>query len=107
MLGVNPTVLKTIILFSSVLLASASVATAGIISLVGLMIPHICRMLFGPDNKRLIPVSMAFGASYLTVVDILARSLFTFEVPVGIFTTFAGAPFFIILLKKVRGAGWD
>ena len=51
--------------------------------------------------------AMAFGASYLTVVDILARSLFTFEVPVGIFTTFAGAPFFIILLKKVRGAGWD
>ena len=107
MLGVNPALFKAVILFASTLLASASVATAGIISLTGLMIPHICRMLFGPDNKRLIPLSMTFGASYLTVVDIFARSIFTFEIPVGIFTTFAGAPFFIILLKKVRGAGWN
>lgn len=105
-LGLNPYVLKGIILFAATLLASTSVATSGIISLAGLMVPHACRMMFGPDNKRLIPLSITFGASYLTAVDIFARSIASFEIPVGIFTTFMGAPFFIILLKKVRGGGW-
>ncbi len=107
MLGVNPKIYKGIIIFAATLLASSSVAVTGIISLVCLMIPHICRMLFGADNKRLIPLSMAFGASYLTLVDIFSRNLFTFEIPVGIFTTFLGAPFFILLLRKVRNAGWN
>ncbi|NLH02166.1 MAG: iron ABC transporter permease [Clostridiales bacterium] len=106
-LGVNPALYKGIIIFAATLLASSSVAVTGIISLVGLMIPHVCRMLFGPDNKKLVPLSMALGASYLTVVDTFARNLFTFEIPVGIFTTFLGAPFFIILLRKVRSAGWN
>jgi iron complex transport system permease protein len=107
MLGVHPAIYKGIIIFAATLLASSSVAVTGIISLVGLMIPHICRMLFGPDNRRLIPLSMAFGASYLTIVDTFARNMFTFEIPVGIFTTILGAPFFIILLRKVRNAGWN
>lgn len=107
MLGVNPGLYKGLIIFAATLLASSSVAVTGIISLVGLMIPHICRMLFGPDNKQLVPLSMAFGASYLTIVDTFARNLFTFEIPVGIFTTLLGAPFFIILLRKVRNAGWN
>jgi iron complex transport system permease protein len=106
-LGVNPAIYKGIIMFAATLLASSSVAVSGIISLVGLMIPHICRMLFGADNKKLIPLSMTLGASYLAIVDTFARNLFTFEVPVGIFTTFLGAPFFIILLRKVRNTGWN
>jgi len=107
MLGVDPKHVKGLVLLGATLLASASVAVCGIVGLVGLMVPHICRMLFGPDNKRLLPLSMAFGAAYLTLVDTLARNLFTFEVPVGIFTTFLGAPFFILLLRKVRNAGWN
>ena len=106
-LGVNPKVFKLIIIFAATLLASSSVAVSGIISLVGLMVPHICRMMFGPDNAKLIPLSMTFGASYLMIVDTVSRNLFTFEVPVGIFTTFLGAPFFIILLRKVRSIGWN
>jgi len=58
-------------------------------------------MLIGADNRALIPVSMALGASYLTVVDIFSRTLFTFEMPVGIFTTLIGAPFFILLLRRM------
>lgn len=107
MLGLNPTVEKAVVILAATLLASASVAVCGIISLVGLMIPHICRMLFGSDNQKLIPLSMSLGASYLTLVDTLARTLFTFEIPVGVFTTFLGAPFFIILLRKTRNAGWN
>lgn len=107
MLGTDPGRLKALVLAGAALLASSSVAVTGIISLVGLIVPHVCRMLFGPDNKRLIPLSMALGASYLTIVDTIARNLFTFEVPVGIFTTLLGAPFFIFLLRKVRNAGWN
>lgn len=107
MLGLNPIFYKVVFIFSATLLASSSVAVSGIIGLVGLMIPHVSRMIFGPDNSKLIPLSMAFGASYLTIVDTFSRSLFTFEIPVGIFTTFLGAPFFIILLRKVRSIGWD
>lgn len=107
MLGINPTVYKAIFIFASTLLASSAVSVTGIIGLVGLMIPHICRMLFGSDNERLIPLSMAMGAAYLTIVDTFARNLFTFEVPVGIFTTFLGAPFFIALLRMSRNDGWN
>ena len=107
MLGADPRLLRGAVLLSATLLASASVSVSGILSLVGLMIPHICRMLFGADHRRLIPLSMSLGAAYLTAVDTLARTLFTFEIPVGIFTTFLGAPFFVVLLRKARSIGWN
>ena len=106
MLGVNPLLYKSAVIFAATLLASSSVAVTGIIGLVGLMIPHICRMLFGSNNDTLIPLSMAAGAVYLTIVDTFARNILTFEIPVGIFTTFLGAPFFIFLLRRSRRTGW-
>ncbi len=99
-LGVNVKRDKVILIISASILATSSVSVAGIIGLVGLIIPHIVRMIFGADNRTLIPISIIVGASFLTIVDIFSRTLFTFEVPIGIFTTIIGAPFFIFLLRR-------
>jgi iron complex transport system permease protein len=84
------------------LITSAATAVAGIIGWVGLIIPHLIRMMVGVDNRRVVPLSAALGASYLLLADDLARSLASFEVPVGIFTSIIGIPFFIFLLRKSR-----
>jgi iron complex transport system permease protein len=103
--GLNPEREKLLLLIPATLAASAAVAVAGIIGMVGLVVPHMVRMLVGPDNTRTLPVSCAFGGTFLVLVDDLARAITTFEVPVGIFTTLIGGPFFIYLLKK-SGAGF-
>jgi iron complex transport system permease protein len=72
---------------------------------VGLIIPHITRMLVGPDNKVLIPASALIGAIYLIVVDDVSRMLFNVEIPIGITTSLIGIPFFAIILKMAR-SGW-
>jgi iron complex transport system permease protein len=79
---------------------------SGIIGWVGLVIPHIGRMLVGNDNKILIPVSFALGASFLIIVDDVARLLSGAEIPLGILTALVGGPFFVYLLKKTKGGGW-
>lgn len=99
-LGVDLKKDKMILIFFASILATSSVSVSGVISLVGLMIPHIVRLLFGADNRNIIPVSMCLGGAYLTFVDIFSRSLMSFEIPIGIFTTLIGAPFFIYLLRK-------
>lgn len=98
--GLNPEREKLFILLPATLVASASVAVAGIIGMVGLVVPHMVRMLVGPDNTRTLPVSFAFGGAFLVLVDDLSRAVTTFEVPTGIFTTLLGGPFFIWLLKR-------
>lgn len=103
--GLNPEREKLLLLVPATLAASAAVAVAGIIGMVGLVVPHMVRMLVGPDNTRTLPVSFAFGGTFLVLVDDLARSVTTFEVPVGIFTILIGGPFFMFLLKK-SGAGF-
>jgi iron complex transport system permease protein len=82
--------------------ASASVAVAGIIGMVGLAAPHMVRLMTGPDNRKTQPLSIAFGGSFLLIVDNLSRTITSFEIPIGIFTTLIGGPFFIYLLKKSR-----
>ena len=104
--GLNPEREKLLLLIPATLASSASVAVAGVIGMVGLTVPHMVRMLVGPDNTRTWPVSFAFGGTFLVLLDDLARAITTFEVPVGIFTTLIGGPFFIYLLKH-RGAGFD
>lgn len=99
-LGVDLKKDKMILIFFASILATSSVCVSGVISLVGLMIPHIVRLLFGADNRNIIPVSMCLGGAYLTFVDIFSRSLMSFEIPIGIFTTLIGAPFFVYLLRK-------
>lgn len=98
--GVNPAVLRMLILIPATLLASSSVAVAGVIGMVGLIIPHVVRIIAGADNRNVIPLSFFLGGSFLVIVDTISRTLFTFEMPIGVFTMLIGGPFFIYLIKK-------
>lgn len=104
--GLNPEYQKLSILIPATLAASASVAVAGVIGLVGLVVPHMTRMLIGPDNTRSLPASIALGGSFLLLVDDCSRAAASFEIPIGIFTTLIGGPFFIFLLRRSR-LGWE
>lgn len=83
------------------LLAASAVSIAGLIGFIGLIIPHISRLIIGHDNRYLIPLSAILGSAFLLLCDMLARSLFApFEIPTGIILSFLGAPFFIFLLLR-------
>jgi iron complex transport system permease protein len=104
-LGVNTGRIRLTIIICATMISAAAVSVAGIIGWIGLVIPHIGRLLVGPDNKYLLPVVVLVGASYLVAVDTLARSAFTSEIPIGILTALVGAPIFAYLLRKTR-SGW-
>jgi iron complex transport system permease protein len=104
--GVNPEREKVLVLIPAVLATSASVAVAGIIGFVGLVVPHLIRMMLGPDNRHAVPACFAFGGVFLLLVDNISRTVALVEIPVGIFTTFLGGPLFVYLLRKSR-TGWD
>ena len=84
------------------LVTSASVAAAGIIGWVGLIVPHMARALVGPDFARLLPASAMLGGGYLLFIDTIARTAASIEIPLGILTAFIGTPFFIWLLASVQ-----
>jgi iron complex transport system permease protein len=106
-LGVNIERDRFIVLLASTAMVSAFVSVAGIIGWIGLVVPHIVRMLTGtPDNRVVIPLSASLGAVFLMLADDLSRSLTAFELPVGVLTTVIGAPFFLYLLKKRGGMVW-
>lgn len=98
--GVNPKRDKILLIGLATLTTSTAVAAAGIISMYGLFIPHITRMMVGPDNMKAMPANIFFGGSFLVIIDNFSRSLMEFEIPIGIFTMLLGAPFFIFLMKK-------
>jgi iron complex transport system permease protein len=99
-LGVRVTLLRNLLIVITTLICSLTVALGGIISWVGLMIPHIARMLVGPDNRKLLSVSALLGAIYLLLIDDICRSMFSSEIPIGIMTSLVGVPFFILVLWK-------
>ena len=102
-LGVDAESLKNILLGSATLMTAAAVSISGTIGFVGLIIPHIVRILVGSDNRVLIPASALMGATMLVLCDTIARTILApAELPVGIFTSVVGCPFFIYLLKKKR-----
>jgi iron complex transport system permease protein len=101
-LGVATGPLRIAIVTAATLVTSASVATAGIIGWVGLVVPHLARSLVGPDFARLIPTAAILGAGYLLLIDTLARTMAQVEVPLGILTAVIGTPFFIWLLASVQ-----
>ena len=106
-LGVRVPLVRTFVILGATLTTAAAVAFTGIIGFVGLIIPHIMRNLWGSDYRRLIPLSIIGGASFLLVADILARILMApQEVPVGIITALAGAPFFLFILRKSKISYW-
>ncbi len=104
-MGMNTELLKGIIIVCTTIISSVVVAFCGIIGWVGLVIPHLCRMLVGPDHRVLMPTTLCVGAAYLIFVDNIARIISPAEVPLGILTALVGAPFFMIMLRKTRG-GW-
>ncbi|WP_081039123.1 FecCD family ABC transporter permease [Acinetobacter pittii] len=100
--GVNPRWEQLLLIVLVTVCTSTSVAAAGIISLYGLFMPHIVRMLVGPDHRYSIPANMVLGGSFLLLIDNFSRVLLTFEIPIGIFTMLLGAPFFLLLMKTQR-----
>ena len=101
-LGIDVERLKRRLLFATSLLTAAAVAVTGIIGFVGLIVPHIVRLIVGPDHRLLIPLAGLSGAILLTVMDTLARTVLTQEVPVGVISALLGGPFFIFLLRRHR-----
>ncbi|MDK2821625.1 MAG: iron complex transport system permease protein [Clostridia bacterium] len=99
-LGVDTSRLRLLVILCSTLMTASAVSISGIIGWIGLIIPHLARMLTGPNYKDLLPASIFIGSSYLLLVDDIARGLASAEIPLGIITSLVGAPFFIYLLSK-------
>ncbi|WP_342508331.1 iron ABC transporter permease [Sporosarcina sp. FSL K6-2383] len=102
-IGVNVKRGKTMILIGASLLTGAAVAVSGSIGFVGLVIPHLVRLLTGPNHRHLLPLSMLFGGSFLILADLLARTIIApRELPIGVITALIGAPVFAFLLIRER-----
>lgn len=97
-MGVNTKIMRAVIVAAATLITAACVSISGLIGWVGLVIPHFARMLVGYDYRTMMPVSMLMGASFLMLVDNVARAIVTSEIPIGILTAFIGAPFFLYLI---------
>lgn len=102
-LGINLPLTRGLVILASAGVTAGIVAGCGLIGWVGLLIPHMCRMLFGNNNARMIPGSIVFGALFMLITDTVARTLTAAEIPVSILTSLIGAPLFIFLLKKTGG----
>lgn len=105
-LGVNVKLIRILAIILATLASSLSVVMAGIIGWVGLIIPHIIRMAFGPSHRLLIPLSAIFGGAFLLLADAISRLALSVEIPIGILTSLIGIPIFIIVLKNARAA-WN
>ena len=104
-LGVNTEFLKGIVIVCATIISVSAVCVAGIIGWVGLVVPHIGRMLVGPDHRKLLPACLSIGACYMLIIDDIARTVIASEIPLGILTAIIGAPFFAYLLRRSKG-GW-
>lgn len=98
-LGLHPDRLRIVLIVLATLAASVCVSAAGIIAWVGLMMPHAARMMFGPDNRWVVPGSALLGAAYMLLCDTLARTLAGTEIPIAIITSIVGAPYLLWLLR--------
>ncbi|MGC4397450.1 FecCD family ABC transporter permease [Hydrogenophaga sp. T2] len=105
-LGARTTALRLAIVAAATLVTAASVAAAGIVGWVGLVVPHLARFLVGPSFVRLLPTAAVLGGGFLLLIDTLARSLAAVEIPLGILTALIGSPFFIVLLARAH-KGWQ
>lgn len=99
-LGISLVRLRTLVILAATMLTASVVSMCGLIGWVGLLVPHAARLLFGSDNRFVLPASMILGAIFMLVVDTLARTLTASEIPVSILTAVIGAPFFIFLLRR-------
>ena len=106
-LGTPIELVQWLILIAVSVISAAVVATSGIVGWVGLVIPHVARALVGAEHRRLLPVSALLGGIYMLLVDDLARTLTTSEIPIGIITALIGVPVFAIVLQRLQtSSGW-
>lgn len=103
--GVNMSILRGIVVVCATMITASCVSMCGQVGWVGLLVPHMCRMKFGSNHLSLLPASISFGATFLIIVDTVARSASAQEIPISILTAIIGAPFFIILMRK--SGGWS
>lgn len=104
-MGVDTVRTRLVVILGATLITSTSVAVAGIVGWVGLVIPHFARAIVGPDYKVLLPACVIIGAAYLLVIDDIARMLLTVEIPIGILTSILGVPFFLVIFRRTS-RGW-
>jgi iron complex transport system permease protein len=104
-MGVHVRREKLLVILLTSMITAAATAVAGVIGWIGLIVPHLVRMMVGADNRKVIPLSAALGASVLIIADDITRVAATFEIPIGILTSLIGIPFFIILLRR-SGKVW-
>ncbi|MDR3247672.1 MAG: iron ABC transporter permease [Treponema sp.] len=105
-MGINIPRTRALILFSTTVIAAVTVSFCGIISFVGLAVPHFTRMITGNDHRYLLPASALMGASFMVIIDTAARSATAAEIPLSVLTATIGGPIFVVLLRKTGGA-WN
>ncbi len=105
-MGINASALRMLFLVVSTVISSLTIAVCGMLGWVGLVIPHMARMLVGPDNRVFLPVTAVMGAIFLLIVDNLSRVLFQVEIPLGILTALVGVPVFAVVLRNAT-RGWS
>lgn len=102
-MGVNVERAKLALIGAASLTTAAAVSVSGLIGFVGLIAPHAVRLVWGPEHRVLLPMSMLVGAGFLVLADLVARTVVSpTELPVGVITAFCGAPFFLYLLRRSR-----
>lgn len=106
-LGLRPGRLRWLLLTVVAAIVAGSVAVGGVIGWVGLLVPHLARLLVGPDHRIVLPVTLGLGAAYLTIVDTLTRTVLPGEIPLGVLTAVIGAPVFLVLLHRSRQRTWS
>ena len=100
--GTNVKLLRSLVVICATAMTASVISMCGQVGWVGLIVPHMCRLIWGQDNAKLIPASVSIGAAFMVAVDTLARSVSAAEIPVSILTAIVGAPFFISLLNSKR-----
>jgi iron complex transport system permease protein len=100
--GTNVKLLRSLVVICATAMTASVISMCGQVGWVGLIVPHMCRLIWGQDNAKLIPASVSIGAAFMVAVDTLARSISAAEIPVSILTAIVGAPFFISLLNSKR-----
>ncbi|MEY7972896.1 FecCD family ABC transporter permease [Saccharomonospora xinjiangensis] len=105
-LGLRPGLLRLVLLGAASLATAAAVAVSGLIGFVGIVVPHIVRLLAGASYRVIVPLSLIGGAAFLIGADYVARTAMPGELPLGVVTAFAGAPFFAIVLRTSKGRAW-
>lgn len=99
-LGVQVERERALLIVCASLASASALSVTGIIGWIGLIVPHMIRFILGPNARLVIPASLCFGGAFLLATDIFARSMFWYEIPVGIITTLGGVPLFVYLLRR-------